>query len=241
MQWVDIDESKAELSGEPHTLALMTGNLRNPSISRDGQQLAVSQWEGTHNLTRLPLTPDGGSPAGPEEVLSAGQVIDAMPQVSPDGRSIAYTSDRLGLDELWIAHVAPTRLERLQLPGRDFGVSGPHWFPDGRRLYLVRILPGQKLSLWIVAADGSQAEELVSPESLLQSEGFPVSPDGSHIVYAARAGQHYQLFSFDIRARQARQLSFSADDYLVYCRSKGEAPPFLSQRAGPGPGLKLSW
>jgi hypothetical protein len=34
------------------------------------------------NLSRLPLTPDGGAPAGAEEELSAGQVFDGQPKVS---------------------------------------------------------------------------------------------------------------------------------------------------------------
>jgi len=208
-----------DLRGNPQTLGLMTGILADLAISRDGRQLALSEWDGSMNRTRLPLTAEGGSPAGPEEVLSRGQVFDRVPNVSPDGRSIAYNSNRLGHAELWMLHLDTKRLERLQLPGRDIGVSDSNWFPDGRRLVVVRNSPDGKPSLWIVAADGSQAEELVSPPSMLAAEGSPVSPDGHHIVYAARAGQHYQLFHFDISARQTRQLTFSADDKLTACWS----------------------
>ena len=79
--------------------------------------------------------------------------------------------------------------------------------------------PDGKQSLWIVAADGSQAEELASSQSLLQAGDTTVSPDGHSIVYPARVEQHYQLFSFDVSARQARQLTFSADDKLNACWS----------------------
>src|SRR5213593_2047210 len=96
LQSVEMDESKGELRGKPQTLALMTGILRELAISRDGQEFAVSELEGSMNLTRFPLTGDGGSPAGPEEVLSRGQVFDHQPDVSPVGLSIAYTSNRLG-------------------------------------------------------------------------------------------------------------------------------------------------
>jgi Tol biopolymer transport system component len=219
LQSVETDESKGELRGKPQTMALMTGILRDLAISRDAQQLALSEMQGSLNLTRLPLTVEGGSPEGPEEVLSKGQVFDRTPAVSPDGRSIAYISNRLGLAELWLLHLDTKRLERLQLPGRDIGVSGPYWFPDSRRLTVPRLFPDGKQSLWIVASDGSHAEELVSPESLLPSGDFPVSPDGHYIVYVARAEQHYQLFSFDISARQARQLTFSAGDKLNTCWS----------------------
>ncbi len=72
LQWVEMDGNKGELRGKPQTLSLMTGILADLAISRDGRQLALSEVEGSMNLTRLPLTAEGGSPAGPEEVLSRG-------------------------------------------------------------------------------------------------------------------------------------------------------------------------
>src|SRR5262249_19744030 len=96
LQWVGIDESGGELRGKPQTIALLTGLLRDLAIARDGQQFAVSEKEEAYNLTRLTLVTGGGSPAGQEEILSGGQVRDRAPDVSPDGRSIAYVSNRLG-------------------------------------------------------------------------------------------------------------------------------------------------
>jgi serine/threonine-protein kinase len=219
LQWVEVDESSGELRGKPQTIALMTGILRELAISHDGQQLAVSEREDSLNLSRLPLTADGGSLAGPEEVLSRGQVFDRAPSVSPDGRSIAYSSNRLGLAELWIFQLDKP-LHRLQLPqSHHIVVTGASWFPDGRRLLVIRSSPDGKGSLWIVTADGSQASELTSFEGVPSSEGIPVSPDGLHIVYPAGIGSHTQLFSYETSTRQTRQLTSSADDKLNVCWS----------------------
>jgi len=207
----EIDESAGKLTGQPQTVQFLTGFLRDLAISRDGKRLALSELEGSLNLTRLPLTANGGSSAGPEEVLSSGQVIDRNPAVSPDGRSIAYSSNRLGASELWILRVDSRHLDRLELPGQGHQAA-PHWFPDGRRLVIERALGNGKLSLWIVAADGSRADELVSPPDLLVAEGFPVEPDGRRVAYSARVGQYYQLFSIDVDSRQPRQLTFSTGD-----------------------------
>ncbi|MGH9257648.1 MAG: serine/threonine-protein kinase [Vicinamibacterales bacterium] len=49
------------------------GVLRDLAVSHDGQQLAVTETEGSMNLSRLPLTATGGAPASAEEVLSPGQ------------------------------------------------------------------------------------------------------------------------------------------------------------------------
>ena len=166
------------------------------------------------NLSRLPLTTTGGAPAGAEEVLSDGQVFDGMPSVSPDGRRIAFTSNRLGHDQIWLLHVDSRQMEVLQLTGNDLSATGPHWYPDGRRLIVQRLFPNGKRSLWSIAADASDAEELTSPPSLVSSltEGWPIAPDGRKTIYGATVDGHSQLFEFDLGTRRARQLTFSPDD-----------------------------
>ena len=96
LQSIGIDERTGTITDQPQTIGLMTGILHDLAISRSGQELALTEAEGSMNLTRLPLTVAGNAPAGTEEVLSAGQVYDGLPSVSPDGRQIAYTSNRLG-------------------------------------------------------------------------------------------------------------------------------------------------
>lgn len=209
---IEINESTGELQGKPKDVGLLTGILKDLAISRDGRRLAASELENGLNLTRLPLTANGDAPAGSEEVLSKGEVADRHPSVSPDGRSITYTSNRLGHDELWIWHVDTKRLERLELSGRDIGIDAPNWFPDGQRLTVLRWLPGGKASLWMVSADGSHADELVGPLGILPGEGFPVSPDGRTIVYAAGVGSYFQFFGLDLLTHKTRQFTTTPGD-----------------------------
>ena len=229
----EIDESAGKLTGEPQTVQFLTGFLRDLAISRDGKRLALSELEGSLNLTRLPLTVNGGSSAGPEEVLSAGQVIDHYPAVSPDGRSIVYLSNRLGSDELWILRVDSRHLDRLELLGQGQGLFAA-WFPDKSRFAIERFLGNGKGSLWIVAADGSRADELVSVPNLLRSEGFPVAPGGRRVAYSARVGNYYQLFSIDIDSRQPHQLTFSpSDKYSGSWSPDGQWLVYPSNESGP--------
>jgi TolB protein len=183
------------------------------SVSHDGHRLAVTESEGSMNLTRLPLAADGSAPAGVEEELSAGQVFDGQPKVSPDGQRIAYTSNRLGRDQIWMLRVDSRRMEALLLPGTDLSVVGANWHPDGQRLTALRRFPDGKTSVWWVAADASHAEELTSPPSLYNNaEGWPIDPDGRKLAYAANVDGRSQLFEFELSTRQARQLTFSRDD-----------------------------
>jgi eukaryotic-like serine/threonine-protein kinase len=214
LQSVGIDERTGNITGRSSTVGLMTGVVRDLAVSHKGQQLALTEAEGSMNLSRLPLTADGGAPAGAEEVLSAGQVFDGQPSVSPDGQRIAYVSNRLGDDQIWVLHLDSKQMEVLQPTGNDVvSTVGPHWHPDGRRLLVQRFFANGKLSLWWIAADASASEELTSPPGLYNNaEGWPIAPDGRRIVYAADVNGHSQLFEFDLTTRQARQLTFSTDD-----------------------------
>jgi Tol biopolymer transport system component len=210
LQRVAVDAGTGRQRGKPMNLGLMTGILRDLAVSRDGRRLAVSQLEGSLNLTQLPLSPDGGAPAGPEQELSRGRVIDRYPAFSPDGRRIAFASNRLGAAELWILDRATRGAERLDLPGRDVSVNLPVWSPDGRRMAITRLLENGLQSIWIAATDGSQAEELVPPVSSLFASD--ISPDGKSLLYQRKVGGTNQIFQFDLGSRKSGQLTSSPGD-----------------------------
>jgi len=210
VQFVEIDPDRGVVRGVPGTISLVTASLRDLAVSRDGLQIAVAEESGSRNLTRLPLAPGGGTPAGPEEALSTGRVTDGFPSVAPDGRRVAYVTDTLGHSETWILDLVSGRRERLSLPGEDISQFGPIWMPDGRRLLLGRLLPGNVGSNWIVAVDGSSSEEILSR---VPREGFNTAlgpaPDGRKILYPKSVQGVQQVFLYDVFSRQSVQLTDS--------------------------------
>ncbi len=199
-----------DLLGPPETLGVMTGILRDMSLSSDGRSLAVSEMEGSMNLTLLPLQPGGSAPAGPEEPLTKGQALDRYPAFSPDGRRVVYSSNRLGPQEVWVLEVATRQVNQLPVPEGYQNVSLPYWSPDGRKVAMTRMSADGKRSLWLVAVDGSEATELVPPTKDLGGSEF--SPEGRKVLYFARSGEHLQLFYLDVASRQQHQLTSSPSD-----------------------------
>jgi eukaryotic-like serine/threonine-protein kinase len=207
---VEIDEASGRIGGPPRTLGLMTGILRDLAVARDGQHLAVSESEWSLNLTLQPLDRDGAGVSGPEEILSGGQVIDHYPAFSPDGRRIAFGSDRLGPMEVWIMDLDTRQQHRLQLPGSDMAVNQSYWSHDGRQLLVTRYNSPDQHALWLAAVDGSHAEELIPPMEGLG--GGPFSPDGRSFLFTAVKDNRQQVFIYDLGSRKARQMTSSAGE-----------------------------
>ncbi len=208
----DVDEANGRLRGEPRTVGLMTGILRDVAVSRDGRRLALSEVEGAMNLTRLPLAAGGGAPGGPEEELSSGRVIDRYPAYSPDGTRIAFASDRLGPEEIWVMDLATRKSERVELPGQDLGVNLPTWTRDGRHFVVTRSFPNEAAIMWIAAADGSEAREFLKGSTSGANQTF--SPDGKSLVYSRPVAGVQQLFRLDLATHRSSGLTTSPGDKL---------------------------
>lgn len=72
--------------------------------------------------------------------------------MAPDGRQIAYASDRTGDREIWVMNANgsdPVRLTRN--PGDDYN---PTWCSDGRQLPFTS--DRQPKGIWAMHPDGSQ-------------------------------------------------------------------------------------
>ncbi|HWI85587.1 MAG TPA: S9 family peptidase [Sphingomonas sp.] len=117
------------------------------------------------------------------DLFSLEQAAD--PQVSPDGKWIAYVrksgdvmTDR-ARSTIWLVDAASGRQEPLvAAPGNH---SDPRWSPDGRRLAYVSAAEGQRPQLFVRwMANGATARVTGLPDS---PQAIEWSPDGSRLAY----------------------------------------------------------
>jgi dipeptidyl aminopeptidase/acylaminoacyl peptidase len=94
-----------------------------------------------------------------------GLPIVADPQLSPDGKWVAYTvttpslKDNRGIARIWLADLATGRTRQLtQGPGSD---RSPRWSPDGKTLAFISTRQGGP-QIWALALAGGEARKVTS-------------------------------------------------------------------------------
>ena len=118
------------------------------------------------------------------------------PKISPDGRHVVYEQTRTNWDanafetDLWIADVATG--QRHQLTTMGHSCNPAEWSPDGKWIAFVSDRPGslpkspaEKRQLWIMPADGGEAQQLTKMEKGVS--GFEWAPDSQRIAFSAEA------------------------------------------------------
>lgn len=101
----------------------------HPTISPDGSRIAFVALGDLYMMSTK-----GGVP----ENLTGDGALDADPAWSPDGRQIAYTSDKGGgLPQLWIRDLATGKDRRLT--SIDTQPLGAAWSPDGTRIAYIDV------------------------------------------------------------------------------------------------------
>ncbi len=113
--------------------------VRNPvtlALASQGNRLALTDDISDLNIWRLEL-PNTASGAGRKEPapkpLIASTMFDANPRYSPDGKRVAFMSNRTGSQEIWIADSNGERPVVLTAFNR-MGAGSVYWSPDGSQL-----------------------------------------------------------------------------------------------------------
>ena len=230
---VAVDAQRGLAAGPERVVAVLTGWLFDLAVSPGSHQLAVAELDAGFNLTRLPLSPDGRQPAGPEEPLNSGSFRDRYPAYSFDGRRLAYSSNRAGPNEVWVLDLEDMRHERLPVPQDDLGTDLPSWLPDGNLLLVKRYRPGGPVSLWVLSLDGSRAEQLPGSREIPVLGSCGISPDGRRVLVQHPEGNEIQLYELDLVTHEERRLpTVPGNKYDPIWSRDGRQIAYLASTAG---------
>lgn len=147
---------------------------------------------------------------------------DADPQWSPDGRSLLFRSSRSGHWELYRGDANGDGAKLLTFhPGNDalskheYGGEGPaRWSPDGGRIVWMRKFPDAGYDVWVMDADGSDAENLT--EAHTGNDAYPsFSPDGKWIAFDSNREEANEIYVISANGGEPRRITTSPGGNLA--------------------------
>ncbi|MDE2663035.1 MAG: hypothetical protein OXI39_08535 [Gemmatimonadota bacterium] len=112
--------------------------------------------------------------------LTDNNALDSNPAWSPDGRRVAFQSDRDGNIEIYVMNADGSGQTRLTNNSASDG--SPAWSPDGRRIAFQSDRDGNE-EIYVMNADGSSQTNLTSDPALDSNPAW--SPDGTRIAFSS--------------------------------------------------------
>ena len=158
------------------------GTWMNLDVSPDGRTIVFDL------MGDIYVMPVEGSGATPARRLLGGPAFEMQPRFSPDGKRIAFSSDRGGLWNIWTMDVNGGDLKQVSREQRWF-INSPTWSPDGRFLFARRHFVSTRSlgagEVWMYHAAGSDGLQVTEKVSFQKDQGEPaVSPDGRYLYYS---------------------------------------------------------
>jgi TolB protein len=189
----------------------------HPLEGHDDYQVWTPAWApGGHRLVFAALweTGRGESPREVWEICTVdrdGRHLRELrrgrdPAWSPDGRRIAFISDRDGAGpQIYVMNADGSNQTRLTKDDtRDYN---PAWSPDGRRITYYAERGDQKDQVWVMNSDGS------GPKLLTAGVGHNIFPafsaDGSRVVFTSKreGDEFFHIYSVKTDGTDLRRLS----------------------------------
>ncbi|MDZ4278785.1 MAG: protein kinase [Dehalococcoidia bacterium] len=142
--------------------------------------------------------------------LTSGAGVDVTPAWSPDGRRIAFVSDRGGSFDIYVMNADGSDQRALTAdPALD---AQPAWSPDGARIAFTSTRGGDT-DIYVMNADGSGQTVLTEDGADPAGDIDPVwSPDGTRIAFASDRDGDLDIYAMNADGLGVTLLTDDADE-----------------------------
>jgi imidazolonepropionase-like amidohydrolase/Tol biopolymer transport system component len=206
------------------------GTWMNLDVSPDGRTIA---FDLLGDIYTMPIS------GGRATRIAAGMPYETQPRFSPDGRQIAFTSDRAGGENIWLMNVDGSN--RRQLTKESFTLlNNPTWSADGRFVAARKHFTTQRSAgtgeIWMYHVAGGNGVALVErPNPQFQKElGEPMFTPAGDAIYFSRDTTPGNTFEY---AQNSNDQVFAIERYDLKTgeRSTVAAGPGGAVRPTPSP------
>ena len=170
----------------------------NPAISPDGSLIAYTSTRAGQGQTDIWVMGRDGSNA--RNLTPNTPSYEGAPTWAPGGNQIAFTSDRTGINQIYVMNNDGTGVRRMTF---DKQVDRPTWSVRGFIAYTLRQPSGHD----IARLDLARTEPRVITDGRGSNVQPTVSPNGRHIIFVTTRWGKQHLASVDLDGKNIRQLT----------------------------------
>jgi eukaryotic-like serine/threonine-protein kinase len=172
--------------GSPRRMTFAGDNPWFLGIARRGNRMAFTRLRRDTNIYRIALGPDGTAHDPAQAIISSSRRDDTA-FYSPDGRRIAFASNRSGPVQIWIAQADGKDPVQLTNAAEWSDLGDPQWSPDGSKIaYTGRQRADSSRNIFVVSSSGGTPQALTDDP---EGDARPTwSRDGRWIYFSSRRG-----------------------------------------------------
>ncbi|MET4897635.1 amidohydrolase family protein [Sphingomonadaceae bacterium jetA1] len=174
---------------------------------------------------------------GTARPLLTGQAFETQPVFSPDGKRIAFISDRAGSNNLWVANADGNEARKLSNDTGPALYTSPAWSPDGRFVYVSQTVHSTlAFELYAYDVRGGTGVKVTNAkptgtergDDRINVLGAVASPDGEYLYYSRKAGSLWSERPLPHWEIVRRDLSTGAEDKIISAAPGAAMRPALS-------------
>ena len=182
------------------------GTWLSLDVSSDGKTIV---FELLGDIYTLPI--EGGQ----AKLIAGGMAFDSQPKYSPDGKWIAFISDRDGSENIWIMNADGTEPKQVSKdPNSQF--ASPSWAQDGKYVFVSKANFGiGSREIWMYHVEGGTGIQITKSKPTPTTPrrerpnamGVVASTDGKYLYFAERHGpfSYNQMFPQWVIKRKDRK------------------------------------